>query len=326
MVLPASYAEVSDAAEARLEILKSRRDGLPQRKKAAIDGVVHALNPAAMDPAIPRRRLLYLDLQGPEPLAAIVVGDLDTATHVTWQLSGAGIRATTAMWGTVREAGQLLLEQRLVGERNPAVVAWLGYPAPGLLRAVFNRTARTAVERLAHDLRRFARLRPDSPRTVIEAHSYGATLAAHALERLAAGAGGAGGLRVHALATTGSAGMPRRLARDPALMGLAGDAVFEGVATSDSLARAGRLLSGRSLVPGRGFGVDGAPVLGLLPVTGHNTSRFVPGAHRSSYGYRDPGTQSLRNLALVTTGRGPVGPQPAGRGGAPRFAGRRLWP
>ncbi|MGJ9403013.1 alpha/beta hydrolase [Arthrobacter sp. KK5.5] len=319
MPVPTGYAELCDAAEARLDVLKGRRDSLPQRHKAAIDGVVHALRPSSMDAAIPRRRLLYLDLAGPEPLAAVAVGNLDTATHVTWQLSGAGIRATTAMWGTTREAGQLLLEQRLVGEPDPAVVAWLAYPAPGLLRAVFNRTARAAVERLAHDLRRYARLRPDAPRTAIEAHSYGATLAAHALERLAAQPDGPGTprIRVDVLATTGSAGVPRQLALEPSLMGLAGDAVFEGVAADDWLARAGRALSGRTLVPGRGFGVDGAADLGLLPVTGHNTSRFVPGARRASHGYRDPGTQSLRNLALVTTGREPVGARPASR---------RLWP
>ena len=137
-----------------------------------------------MDPAIPPRHLLYLDLDGPEPLAAVAVGDLDAATHVTWQLSGSGIRVRTAMWGTAREAGQLLLEQRVVGAPNPAVVAWLGYSSPGLLRAVSNRAARTAVERLTHDLLTFARLRPDRPFTAMEAHSYGATLAAHALEKL----------------------------------------------------------------------------------------------------------------------------------------------
>lgn len=308
-----SYSELTRRAELRFAAAKDRRSALPQRRRAALDGVAHALRAGSMDPAIPQRHLLYLDLEGPEPLAAVAVGDLDAATHVTWQISGSGIRAATAMWGTVREAGQLLLEQRAVGAEDPAVVAWLGYPAPGLLRAVFNTSARAAVERLTHDLLTFARLRPDAPHTAVEAHSYGATLAAHALSSLASAHRA---VRIDALATTGSAGMPRRLAREPALLGVPGGSLFEGVAADDHLARAGRLLSGRALLEGRRFGVDGLPGLGLLPVTGHNTSRFVPGSRSPSYGYRDPGTQSLRNLALVTTGRAPLtglggpGPRP----------------
>ncbi|GER22384.1 hypothetical protein NCCP1664_08810 [Zafaria cholistanensis] len=300
--VPDTYRALAERAAERFERLKRLRDALPQRGKAAIDGVAHALADS-MDPAIPPRHLLYLDLEGPEPLAAVAVGDLDAATHVTWQLSGSGIRVRTAMWGTVREAGQLLLEQRAVGAPDPAVVAWLGYSSPGLLRAVFNRAARTAVERLTHDLLTFARMRPDRPFTAMEAHSYGATLAAHALEKLR---GESAAPAISALATTGSAGMPRRIAGNPGLLGIPAERIFEAVASDDLLARAGRILSGRALV-GRRFAVDGLPELGLLPVTGHNTSRFVPGAARARHGYRDPGTLSLRNLALVTTGSLPLG-------------------
>lgn len=298
---PRTYRALTERAAERFERLKRVRDAMPQRRKAAIDGVAHALADS-MDPAIPPRHLLYLDLDGPEPLAAVAVGDLDTATHVTWQLSGSGIRVRTAMWGTAREAGQLLLEQRAVGAPDPAVVAWLGYSSPGLVRAVSNRAARTAVERLTHDLLTFARLRPDRPFTAIEAHSYGATLAAHTLEKLR---GESAAPAVSVLATTGSAGMPRRFARDPDLLGIPEERVFEAVAADDLLARTGRILSGRTLV-GRRFAVDGRPGLDLLPVTGHNTSRFMPGAPRGARGYRDPGTLSLRNLALVTTGFHPL--------------------
>jgi hypothetical protein len=303
-----SYAQLCDRAEALLDRWKTRRDAQTQPVKAAIDGVAHALDSGSMDAAIPARRLLFLDLEGPEPLAAVAVGDLDTATHVTFQLSGAGIRARTAMWGTAREAGQLAIEQAAAGAQRPAVVAWLGYPAPGLVRALVNGTARTAVERLAFELQRFARLRPDAPHTAIEAHSYGATLAAHTLARLAGRpTASVRAPRIDALATTGSAGMPRALAIHPERLGVETHRIFEGVARSDWLARWGRTLSGRLLVPGRPFAVDGNPELGLFPVTGHNTSRFVPSAARPSYGYRDPGTLSLHNLARITTGADPVG-------------------
>ena len=108
------------------------------------------------------------------------------------------------------------------------------------------------------------------------------------------------------ITTTGSAGMPREWAEHPALLGIPGDRVFTGLAERDLLARAGRLLSGRTTVAGHGFDVGALPRLGLLPVTGHNTSRFVPSAGTPSYGYRDPGTLCLRNLALLTTGGEPL--------------------
>ncbi|MGG5751969.1 alpha/beta hydrolase [Zafaria sp. Z1313] len=297
------YAALSERAMERFRARMRERDAMPQRAKAAVDGVAHALRPGSMDAAIPPRHLLFLDLEGPRPLAAVAVGELDAADLVTWQLSGVGIAPETAMWGTVREAGQLLLEQRVVGVGSPAVVAWLGYPAPTLAHAVLDLRARAAAERFSHELQRFARWRPDGPRTAVEAHSYGATVAAHGLAALAAERASG---TVSCLATTGSAGMPRRLAADPSLLGVPAHRVFEAVAADDALARLGRRLSGRTRPAGRVFDVDGRPGLGLLPVTGHNTSRFVPGAGRPRYGYRDPGTLSLRNLALVTAGLEPL--------------------
>ncbi|MBM6620022.1 alpha/beta hydrolase [Micrococcaceae bacterium RIT802] len=305
---PPTVADLIARAERRFETATRQRDGLDQRRKAAIDGVAHALRPTSMDAAIPARSLLFLDLDGPEPLAAVVLGDPDTATHLTWQVSGAGIRPGTAMWGSAREAGELLLAQQAAGAERPAVIAWLGYPAPGLLRAIFNRAARTAVERLTHDIRRIGELLPEAVHTAIEAHSYGATLAAHALARLAAepAPDGHRRQRIDTLATTGSAGIPARLLADPRTLGVPVDRRFEAVARRDLLARCGRLLSGRTAVAGLPFAVDGHPDSGLHAVTGHNTSRYVPGASHADYGYRDPGTLSLDNLARILIGGAPT--------------------
>ncbi|GAA1357494.1 hypothetical protein GCM10009596_08700 [Arthrobacter rhombi] len=305
---PATVAELIARAEHRFETAQLRRDAMDQRRKAAIDGVAHALRPTSMDPRIPTRRLLFLDLDGPDPLAAVVLGDPDTATHLTWQVSGAGIRPGTALWGSAREAGELLVAQRAAGAERPAVIAWLGYPAPGLLRAVFNRAARTSVERLAHDIRRIGALLPADVHTGIEAHSYGATLSAHALARLAGEAvpAGARRTRIDTFATTGSAGIPAQLLADPQTLGVPLDRRFEAVATRDHLARWGRLLSRRTAVAGLPFAVEGHPDSGLQAVTGHNTSRYVPGAARAEYGYRDPGTLSLHNLARILIGATPT--------------------
>ncbi|MBP2373729.1 alpha/beta hydrolase [Paeniglutamicibacter psychrophenolicus] len=296
-----SYARLSGAAQRRFEALCKIRGRLRTSHRQALDGTAHALRPGAMDPAIPARHLLYLDLSGREPLAAVAVGDLDTATHVTFQLSGTGIRARNAMWGSVREAGQLYLEQRKVGIAEPAVVAWLGYPAPNLASALLDTAARRGLHRLGQDLGTFARLRPDAPHLALEAHSYAATLAAQVLDP-------ASGYAVHAqaLATIGSAGIPRHLSRSPGRLNVPPQNIYEAVAPGDRLAWFGRALSGRKLLSGHRFSVGAIPELGLHAATGHNTSQHLPGDPRSPRGYRDPGTLCLRNLALITTGQQPL--------------------
>ena len=78
-------------------------------------------------------------------MAAIAVGELDAPTHMTWQVSGMGITAHTAAWGSAREAGDLLLAQRRAGAPRPCVVAWLGYPAPPWWRTLDDGLALRAV-------------------------------------------------------------------------------------------------------------------------------------------------------------------------------------
>ena len=219
------YARLSADAEARFEALCAIRGRLRRTHRQALDGTAHALRAGSMDPAIPARHLLYLDLSAREPLAAIVVGDLDTATHVTWQLSGTGIRARNALWGSVREAGQLYLEQRKVGIEAPAVVAWLGYRSPNMASALLNGSAHRGVEILERDLEIFAALRHGEPHLALEAHSYAATLAAQALDSRA----GSTAL-VQALATIGSAGIPRQLSRDPGRLNVPADHIYEAIA------------------------------------------------------------------------------------------------
>ncbi len=301
MPAPDGYARLSAAARRRFEALCKVRGGLRITHRQALDGTAHALRPGAMDPAIPARHLLYLDLSGREPLAAVAVGDLDTATHVTFQLSGTGIRARNALWGSVREAGQLYLEQQEVGIDEPAVVAWLGYPAPNLASALLNHAARRGLRRLGQDLGVFARLRPDAPHLALEAHSYAATLAAQVLDR-ASGYG----VRAQALAVIGSAGIPRQLSRAPGRLNVPTQNVYEAIAPGDNLALFGRALSGRKLLAGHAFSVGSRPELGLHAVTGHNTSQHLPGIPGSPRGYRDPDTLCLRNLALITTGQRPL--------------------
>jgi hypothetical protein len=295
------YARLSAAAHDRFEALCAIRGRLGTAHRQGLDGTAHALRQGSMDPAIPSRHLLYLDLSAREPLAAVAVGDLDTATHVTFQLSGTGIRARNALWGSVREAGQLYLEQQKVGVAKPAVVAWLGYRTPNLAGALLNTAARRGLQRLGQDLGTFVRLRPDKPHVAVEAHSYAATLAAQVLD-----AESGRGLRIQALAMIGSAGIPRHFSREPGRLNVPSANIYEAIAEGDYLAWLGRILSGRKLLAGHEFNVGPKPGLGLHAARGHNTSQFREGEPSSTRGYRDPDTLSLRNLALITTGQAPL--------------------
>ncbi|GAA3703686.1 hypothetical protein GCM10022377_16720 [Zhihengliuella alba] len=307
-VVARDYAEYTAEARRRFDELWAVRRGLADRQRRAVEGVGHALRHGSMDRAIPERRLLYLDLTGPRPLAAIALGDLDTASHITWHLQGVGITPDTAMWGTVREAGQVLLEQRRVGAPNPASIAWLGYRPPGYLMALSAIHAKAGVPRFVEDYLRLQRFRPDRPHLALEGHSYGSIVAVLALEHLAR-VMPPGQPLVDAVVSTGSPGLPSRFRDSVESLRIRDERLFDAVARSDYIARAGRWLgqlSGARSRVGRELGVEARPELGLHPVTGHNSSHFVPGSLQSVYGYRDPGTTSLRNIARVTTGLAPI--------------------
>ena len=194
----------------RLRTDMARRDGLGRQARSALDGIVHALKPEGMDPHLPARHLLDYVLDGPDgPRAVVAAGDPATATHLTWLVSGMGIRPHTAMWGTAREAAQLAAAQRAAGAPRPAVLAWLGYAAPTPWRVLLDGPGRRGGERLADDVAAwwdFARTgagetedragEPDDDRPslrargtalhgAVEAHSYGSLVAAHALRLLA---------------------------------------------------------------------------------------------------------------------------------------------
>jgi hypothetical protein len=243
----------------------------------------------------------------------VAVGDPDTATHLTWQVSGMGIFVHTALWGSAREAAQLWAAQREAGAERPCVVCWLGYHPPGPWGVLSGRTALRGGALLARHLtgwfeareRRAAGGPGPAPHTAVEAHSYGTLVAARALQMLRRGVPARS---VDALVVTGAVGLPSDLARDPAALGLDRNRVYLALAGTDYLSRIGSLLSGRR--PWTRFtrlriGADAA--LGLAGAVGHNTSRHRPDAgplhlfHRG-FGYRDAGTASLYRVARATTG------------------------
>ncbi len=150
-----------------------------------------------------RRQLISLTQDNP-PLAAVSVGDLDTAGSVTYAVPGMGT-TTGDMTGWTKAAQNL---HDLLPEGS-AVVAWIGYetpPVPALENNInvgvldVNRAV-AGGQKLAGALGGLSAVRGETaPQLNIVAHSYGTTTAAVALTQP--------GLQVDNFITLGSAGLP----------------------------------------------------------------------------------------------------------------------
>ncbi len=195
-----------------------------------------------------------------------------------------------------------------IRDSSHAVVAWIGYTTPPVPVTqggfeVFDTTfAEAGAKKLDAALSGFAATRgPGGAQLNVVAHSYGTTTAGIALT--------APGVHVDSFVSVGSAGLPPSI--DEASDLHAGQ-VFAGQAQDvipflehgkgDEWAGTGRDLGNHPVNPvdpafgARTFGTDTG--LGGNPVTDH-------GVHtESGQGYLDRGTESLRNVALATTGHG----------------------
>jgi hypothetical protein len=283
----------------------------------AIRAALHP-KPRAGAGAEPKRTLVSLSQRDP-PLAAIAVGDLDTARQVTFTVPGMGTY-TDDMQLWTETAQNVFDAQASVGAPAAhAVIAWIGYrtPPPGV-DATLGDYAERGAPLLASELAglRAARAGGDLSAVSVIAHSYGSTMAADALA--------ARDLGVYSFVMLGSAGVEDGIddARD-----LHARHVYAGEATDDDEAEWGRLSRQDPRAPGFGatvIQVDGDPARGLLPVTGHAPVLHSPWnddpdsrawstirdkaqraaefrAHEKTYGYLDAGTESLLNAAIATT-------------------------
>ncbi|MFC7403414.1 alpha/beta hydrolase [Citricoccus sp. GCM10030269] len=307
------------ATRARLRADMRRRQGLGARQKSALDGLVHALRRESMDRSFPERILLSYDLGSRfrSPAAIVAVGEIDTATHVSWQVSGMGISVHTAMWGSVKEAAQLWAAQKSAGAEHPCVISWLGYQPPGPWGVLSSRSALRGGARLALHLNswfdHYERLRaedrsgrtPPRPHTAVEAHSYGTVVAARALQILHRSSPSRS---IDALVVSGAVGLPRDLAGDPAALGMSEERIYTALADTDYLSRLALWFSGRrQWTRATELKTTADEERNLAAAVGHNTSRYRPDARlfRRGRGYRDPGTASLYRIARATIGLPP---------------------
>jgi len=285
--------------------------GTMAQRYAALQAIDRALNFTS----VPRYLVELTDDQ--LPLAAISIGDLDTASMVTFAVPGMGT-FTTDMQLWTRAARNIYEAQSAAGASRQAVVAWIGYRTPPVgVEATRDSYADRGAELLERDIRglRESRAGGYQPTINIVAHSYGATTAAKTLRA---------DLGIRSFVMLGPAGVDTSV-RSTA--DLAAQLVFTGEAAQDLQARWGRV--DRADPAGADFGaltlpVDGDTDAGLLAVTGHvpivhspwNDDPASPAwtkyedadvrtrlyeNHMVSFGYLDLGTQSLVEVGLATT-------------------------
>jgi hypothetical protein len=254
------------------------------------------------------RTLISLTADSP-PLAAIAIGNMDTATNVTWAVPGMG-SSTEEMSDWTDAAQNVFDEQQTVhGDPDRAVVAWMGYKAPpvpsagnGDLGVLHSDYAEKGAENLADSVRGLDGVRDgDHVTTNVVAHSYGTTTASIALTE--------SGVHVDTFTTLASAGIPDDI---PSASSIHATHVYSGQARDvtplverdqgDQWAHIGRDHSSDHhqdpTDPSFGattFGADGTG--SLHGVTDH-------GVHTGGHtGYLDHGTEALRNVAYATTGQ-----------------------
>ncbi|MEC5191981.1 MULTISPECIES: alpha/beta hydrolase [unclassified Arthrobacter] len=253
-----------------------------------------------------RRQLISLTQDNP-PLAAVSVGDLDTAGSVTYAVPGMGTTAGD-MTGWTKAAQNL---QDLLPEGS-AVVAWIGYetpPVPALENNInvgvldVNRAV-AGGQKLAGALGGLSAVRGESaPQLNIVAHSYGTTTAAVALTQP--------GIKVYNFITLGSAGLPDNVHTAADLnaghvySGHARDKIPGETESGDQWAWTGRENSRdhhvnpiRPEFGSHAFGTDTGGDAGRA-VADHNA--LMP-ADGEQVGYFDERTESLKNTAWAIKG------------------------
>jgi hypothetical protein len=242
-------------------------------------------------PGGPVRSLLTLDPTNGDR-AAIAVGDVQTADYVDFLVPGMYFTVADQMvdWTNTAAAIQSQQQQWLRhfhDSGTSAVVSWIGYRTPNVFTVASFGLAQIGATRLTDAVNGLHAARPSSrPYTAVLAHSYGATAALLALQAHAFSA--------DALAMVGAPGSPAQSVHElavPAGDVFVGQAVWDGIATSGFFGSDPAAPSYGATPLGTSGGVDPITHVTLRPAVGHN-------------GYFAPGSEAMRNLALVGIRRG----------------------
>ncbi|UWD83164.1 alpha/beta hydrolase family protein [Curtobacterium flaccumfaciens] len=276
MGLPYTYGAVS-LDEFRKQVI-GLRDGLKHADRLAAD--VRAPSSAVA-------QLVGFGVSNGALVAAVALGDLDTASNVTVNVPGA-MTTLDSMDAKVRAANGLLgtaWKQRR--SESFAVVSWIGYHAPGAVEVPSQARATAGGANLASFLDGIHDSRGSAPRSLtVLGHSYGSTTAAEALAQTR--------YRVDSLVTYGSVGFTDTTTPEH----LNVDHVYATEGSADHTAILGRIgrTDPRDLPDVETFGADDSP--GGSAVTGHD---MYPD---SGVGYLSRDATSQQTIAkIIATGK-----------------------
>jgi hypothetical protein len=259
-----------------------------RRQIAVLNKVEAALGSSKSKPV---RSLLTFDTTS-GVRAAIALGDLQTADYVSILVPGMYMNVNDTIGPWTDTAAYMYDDQtsfeNVFGEhKSVATVAWIGYQTPDITNVFGLDLAEEGANYLANAVNGIKSLRPDNePYVSIIAHSYGATAALMALERNT--------MSVDALGMVGSPGSASK-------------------SVSDLAVTAGRVWVGEAdwdpVVHSAFFGSDpGSAAYGAKKMSVAGTTDPITGESlRASVGHNDylePGTESLRNMALIGIDKG----------------------
>lgn len=285
-----------------------------QRKVMAAMGM--ALTPPKKGVPV---QLVAFNFFAEPPMLAVGYGDLDSCSPTTWSVGGMDFGAKAALedWS---DAGRNLWKAQKDLDLNltPGVVACFEYDNPDAVGVTSSASAKKGAARFAAELKGNAEMRDGfvssySPISVT-AHSYGTTMASIALTQVRT--------EIDSFVMVGSAGIDTSLVSS--LSQVRAAHIYTIAASMDQLAPPGAAVAGRAnpnpqVTPMGGESMGGALALSaegdgkdLERVDGHNPIGKAEGtlfggiAHTEpseGHGYYDRRTQSLRNMAAVTTDR-----------------------
>jgi hypothetical protein len=187
-----------DAANRQLLHILTTNPSADENTRKAIEGINKSLAARNGKPAADRF-VISFDLNHGKPLAAVAIGDLDTAGIVTWNVPGMGTPVAPGGINSWTDGAQAVSKQQrdLLDRYGPAgttiaVVSWVGYDTPEMfppsLEVFSGDKAWAGSDKLAAALDGFHETRDTGngagvPKVNVLAHSYGTTTSAYALTK-----------------------------------------------------------------------------------------------------------------------------------------------
>ncbi|MBF4606119.1 alpha/beta hydrolase [Curtobacterium sp. VKM Ac-1393] len=276
MGLPDTYGAVS-RDEFRKQVI-ALRDGLNRADQLAT---------RVKAPSVAVAQLVGFGVSDGALVAAVVIGDLDTATNVTVNVPGA-MTDVGGMGEKVIAADALLKAARQrKSDESFAIVSWIGYRAPQPIEVFSQKRAINGGTNLASFLDGIHDSRGSAPRSVtVLGHSYGSTTAAQALAQTR--------YRVDSFVSYGSVGFTDTTTPEH----LNVDQVYATQGAVDTTANGGRFgrTDPRSFEDVDTFSAEASR--GGKAVTGHD---MFPD---SGVGYLSPDATSQHTIAkIIATGK-----------------------